>query len=165
MTTLLHDFWPVFVAGLLIGGLAGTIGLYRHKLALALAIGVALSIAATWIWHGPAGAADHFARTAERQAREALDHYEMTKVTAHLHRGPLTRRLILSGPADDWQRGELVRLFSQVPGVSSATWSDDDPGLPLLVEEVAGALAGFLLGLLVAYLVQLRRRYNAQWTW
>ena len=73
--------------------------------------------------------------------------------------------LVLSGPADDWQRGELVRLFSQVPGVSGATWSGDDPGLPLFVEEVAGALAGFLLGLLVAYLVQLRRRYNAQWTW
>jgi len=165
MTTLLHDFWPVFVAGLVIGGLAGTIGLYRHKLGLAVAVGLALSIAAAAIWHGPAGAADRFTATAERQARESLAYYEMTKITAHLHRGPLTRRLVLSGPADDWQRGELVRLFSQVPGVSGATWSEQDAGLPLIVEEIAGAIAGFLLGLLVAYLVQLRRRYNAQWTW
>ena len=165
MTTLLHDFWPVFVAGLVIGGLAGTIGLYRHKLKLAVAVGIALSLVATWIWHGPAGAADRFAATAERQARESLVYYEMTKVTAHLHRGPLTRRLVLAGPADAWQRGELVRLFGQVPGVSGATWSERDAGLPLLVEEMLGALAGFLLGLLVAWLVQLRRRYNAQWTW
>lgn len=165
MTTLLHDFWPVFVAGLVIGGLAGTIGLYRHQLKLAVAVGIALSAAAAAIWHGPAGAAERFTATAERQARESLDYYEMPKITAHLHRGPLTRRLVLTGPADAWQRGELVRLFSQVPGVSGATWSEQDAGLPLIVEEIAGALAGFLLGLLVAYLVQLRRRYNAQWTW
>jgi hypothetical protein len=24
---------------------------------------------------------------------------------------------------------------------------------------------GFLFGLLLAYLIELRRRYNAQWTW
>jgi len=77
----------------------------------------------------------------------------------------LTRRLVLAGPADTWQRGELARLFGQVPGVSGATWSERDGGLPLIVEEMLGALAGFLLGLLVAWLVQLRRRYNAQWTW
>jgi hypothetical protein len=27
------------------------------------------------------------------------------------------------------------------------------------------AVLGFLFGLLVAYLVELRRRYNAQWNW
>jgi hypothetical protein len=27
------------------------------------------------------------------------------------------------------------------------------------------SLLGFLLGLLLAYLVELRRRYNAQWNW
>ena len=27
------------------------------------------------------------------------------------------------------------------------------------------AIAGFLVGLLLAYLVELHRRYNAQWSW
>jgi ABC-type lipoprotein release transport system permease subunit len=35
----------------------------------------------------------------------------------------------------------------------------------LLVEGLFAAVLGFLLGLLLAYLVELRRRYNAQWNW
>jgi hypothetical protein len=69
------------------------------------------------------------------------------------------------GHVDDWQRGELARLFSQLPGVSRATWSEADAGLPLFVEAVLTAISGFLGGLLIAYLVELRRRYNAQWNW
>ena len=107
------------------------------------------------------------ARAYRMQARygEALDYYEMTKVTAHLHRAPLTRRLVLVGQVDDWQSSELVRLFSQLPGVSRATWSESDAGLPLILEAVLVAIGGFLGGLLIAYLLELRRRYNAQWTW
>ena len=59
-----------------------------------LAIGLIVSIAAAAAWHGPLGGADRFRTTIERQSREALDYYEMTKVTAHLHRAPLTRRLV-----------------------------------------------------------------------
>ena len=88
----------------------------------------------------------------------------MTKVTGHLHRGPLSRRLDLSGPADDFQRSELVRLMSQLPGVSSAQWSHR-AGVPLIVEGLGVSLLGFLIGLVLAYLVELRRRYNAQWNW
>ena len=54
---------------------------------------------------------------------------------------------MLSGPADDFQRGELVRLMSQVPGVSGATWSDRRGGLPLIAEGALAAILGFLLGL------------------
>jgi hypothetical protein len=89
----------------------------------------------------------------------------MTQVTGHLHHGPLTRRVLLSGPADDFQRSELVRLLNQLPGVASARWSSDGGGLPLVVEGLGVALLGFLFGLLLAYLVELRRRYNAQWNW
>ena len=89
----------------------------------------------------------------------------MTKVTAHLHRGPLTRHLVLSGPADDLQTSELVRTMDTLPGVSRAQWGASPAGLPLIVEGLAVALLGFLLGLLLAYLVELRRRYNAQWNW
>jgi hypothetical protein len=89
----------------------------------------------------------------------------MTGVTGHLHHGPLTRRVMLSGTADDFQRSELVRYMDQLPGVSSATWSSDGGGLPLIVEGMAVSVVGFLFGLLLAYLRDLRRRYNAQWNW
>ena len=37
--------------------------------------------------------------------------------------------------------------------------------MPLLVEAELVTLVGFGLGLLVAYLVELRRRANADWRW
>jgi hypothetical protein len=117
------------------------------------------------LWHGPLGAADRLAQRVDHTAREALDYYEMTKVTAHIQHGPLTRRLILSGQVDDFQHGELARLLSQLPGVSSAQWSNSGSGVPLIAEGFAVSALGFLFGLLLAYLVELRRRYNAQWNW
>ena len=114
--------------------------------------------------HGPLGAADQLSGRIERNIRQALVYYEMTQVTGHLHHGPLTRRVILSGPADDFQQTELARLLAQIPGVSSATWSTNG-GVPLIAEGIGVALLGFLVGLLLAYLVELRRRHNAQWNW
>ena len=158
-------FWPCHAAGILGGGIGGLFA-FRRKRRLPLIVGLLLALAAAAAWHGPLGAADRVRATIERQAREALDHYELPKVTAHLHRAPLTRRLVLAGGQEDnWQRGEIVRLFSQLPGVSRATWSEEDAGLPLILEAVIAAIIGFLLGLLLAYLLELRRRYNAQWTW
>jgi hypothetical protein len=72
---------------------------------------------------------------------------------------------MLSGTADDFQRGQLVIILSQVPGVSRATWSADQAGPPLIVEALLDSVAGFLVGLVLAYLIELRRRYNAQWKW
>lgn len=37
--------------------------------------------------------------------------------------------------------------------------------IPLIVEACAMSLVGFSFGLLVAYLVELRRRANAEWRW
>ena len=37
--------------------------------------------------------------------------------------------------------------------------------IPLIVEASAMSLIGFSIGLLVAYLVELRRRANAEWRW
>jgi hypothetical protein len=166
MNALWAYFWPIFAAGLLIGGIAGSVGFRRlGKRARVLTIGIAATLASAILWHGPLGAAGRFTGHVERTARQALDYYEMTKVTAHLHRRPLTRTLVLSGPADDFQTSELVRLMSQLPGVSNARWTDKAGGAPLLVEAAGVSLAGFLFGLVLAYLVDLRRRYNAQWTW
>jgi hypothetical protein len=166
MNLLWSYFWPCLAAGLLAGILTGTIAFRRRtKRNVALALGLFVSLGFAALWHGPLGAADRFTTPVERSAREALNYYEMTKVSAHLHHDPLTRRLILSGPADDFQTSELVRLFSQLPGVSRAQWTNAPAGVPLILEAFGVAIAGFLLGLLLAYLVDLRRRYNAQWTW
>ncbi|HEX6073179.1 MAG TPA: hypothetical protein VFY95_09255 [Sphingomicrobium sp.] len=165
MNALWTYFWPVFAAGLLIGAVAGLVAFRRAKRAGILTLGALASIAAAILWHGPLGAAGRFTGVVERSARQTLADYEMTQVTARLHHDPLTRRIILSGSADDFQRGELVRIMDSLPGVSSASWSGAKGGLPLIAEAGIASLAGFLIGLLLAYLVELRRRYNAQWKW
>ena len=156
-------FWPLFAVGVLFGGAFGTLALRKRRHAL-LWIGGGLSIAAAALWHGPLGAADRFTTKVESVAEFVLVDWEMGQVTARLHRGPLTRRLMLSGPADDFQRSELVRMMSTIPGVSTATWSRSG-GWPLILEAAVASVLGFLLGLLLAYLVELRRRHNAQWKW
>lgn len=157
-------FWPIFALGLILGGVGGLFWLHRHR-PLFLVIAAVLTLAGAAIWHGPLGAADRLAASVDSAAGAALVDWEMSQVQAHLHRAPLTRRLMLSGPADDFQRGQLVVILSQIPGVSRATWSADEAGPPLIVEALLDSVAGFLVGLLLAYLIELRRRYNAQWKW
>ena len=166
MNALWTYFWPIFTASLAIGAIAGTIALRRpNRRTLARLGGALIAIAAAALWHGPLGAADQFSNRVERGAKQALDYYEMTEVTAKLQRNPLSRRLILTGPADDFQHSELVRVLDQLPGVSSASWSSRRGGLPLIAEAALIAIAGFLSGMLLAYLLELHRRYNAQWKW
>ena len=181
MNPLWSYFWPLIATGLLIGAIAGSIGFrapratsdqrnaalatWRKKRNSMLAAGVAATLAAAALWHGPLGGAGRFATQVERSTRDTLTYFEMTAVTGKLHRGPLTRRIQLSGPADDFQRSELVRIIGNLPGVSTAHWRPTGGGTPLVAEGGLMAMLGFLVGLLLAYLVELRRRYNAQWSW
>ena len=185
MNTLWTYFWPLVAAGLVIGAIAGSVGFRapraqpkdalagplpmtrdrRQRRRVALALGLAASVAVVGLWSGPMGAANQLTHRIERDARVTLDNYEMYPVGARLHHGPLTRQLILSGPADDFQRGELVRILGGISGVREARWSAHGGGAPLIVESAGAAILGFLLGLVLAYLVELRRRYNAQWNW
>jgi len=159
-------FWPPLGAGMAVGILAGAFGFRPHaRRNIALAIGAAAAILLAALWHGPLGAGDRLSGEVERRVRATFVYYEIPQVSGHLHQAPLTRRVLLSGPADDFQRGELQRLVAEIPGVSGASWSSGGGGMPLIAEGVIAALLGFLLGLLVAYLVELRRRYNAQWKW
>ena len=158
-------FWPMAVIGFAIALISGAIVSRRESPVRKLVIPVAISMAAAVAWHWPLGAADSFAASVDSSARRALDYYEMTKIDGHLHRNPLSRTLTLSGPADDFQHSELVRLLSQLPGVTKATWSANETALPLIVEGLLANIGGFLVGLFLAYLVELRRRYNAQWNW
>ena len=90
-----------------------------------LLIGIAATAGFTALWHGPLGAGERLVLQSETSARRTLDYYEMPMIQAHMQRGPLARRLILSGPADDFQRRELVRILDETPGVLEVRW---DPG-------------------------------------
>ncbi len=93
-----------------------------------LLIGITAVMATGALWHGPMGAGDRLAMQAEASARRALDNYELPMIQAKMQRGPLTRRLILSGPADDFQRTELMRILDETPGVLEVRW--DPASLP-----------------------------------
>jgi hypothetical protein len=94
-----------------------------------VALGIAAVLAETALWHGPLGAGDRAAAKIEAAARAELEHLEMSAVSARLDRRPLSRRLILSGPADDFQHRELVRIMGSIPGVAEARWANP-PRLP-----------------------------------
>jgi len=90
--------------------------------------GIAAVLGTTALWHGPLGAGDRFAARAETIARRTLDYYELPMIQAQMQRSPLTRRMILSGPADEFQRQELVRILNGIPGVLDVRW--DAESLP-----------------------------------
>jgi len=185
MNPLWSYLWPLLATGLFIGALAGTIAFrqpraqsddglagdrptdkrLRRKRWVPLAAGALASLAATGLWYGPMGASTLFMNRVERAARITLNNYEMPQIASHLYRTPLSRRLILSGEADDFQRSELARILGTIPGIREVRWSSTGGGLPLIAESGSAACLGFLLGLLLAFLVELRRRYNAQWNW
>lgn len=91
-------------------------------------LGAAAVMGLTALWHGPLGAGERLAQQAEAHARRTLDNYEMPMIQAKLQRGPIVRRLVLSGPADEFQRSELVRILDGTPGVVEARW--DPASLP-----------------------------------
>ena len=90
--------------------------------------GVAATLAWAGLWHGPLGAGERLSTRAEKIARATLLYYEMPAVSARLRRDPLARMIILSGPADRFQRSELVRIMGQVPGINAVRW--DPASLP-----------------------------------
>lgn len=168
MNFLWDQFWPAVTAAVVIGVIAGT---YAFRLKrpkrdywLGLAGGIVATLLAAFLWVGPAGAGERFATAVEAEAQQVLVNYEMTQDRARVQRDPLARTVLLSGPADDFQRGELARIMEVVPGVANATWGKS-AGLPLIVEVELAALVSFSLGLLLAYLLELRRRSRAQWSW
>ncbi|MEP7131357.1 MAG: hypothetical protein ABI770_09535 [Sphingomicrobium sp.] len=185
MNTWWTYFWPPISAGLLCGVLAGIVAFraprvrvkatqaetdaalaqWKRRRIRAIVAGTAAAILFAGLWHGPFGAAGRFSTDVERIAGLVLAAYDAPPgLTARLHHGPLTRQLILSGPGDDFQRDEAAKILSRIAGVSSASWTRS-LGVPLIVEGAIAAVLGFILGLVLAYVVELRRRHNAQWNW
>ena len=168
MSPLMAYLWPSLAAGAGIGVIVFTI-IFRRQLAGRkrlgwVAGGAAIAIACSLLWSGPLGGAQRFIDRIEGNARQALNYYEMTQIDARLARRPLTRELLLSGPADDFQTAELERVLSMLPGVSQARWTRGN-GAPLAAQGALAAIAGLFLGLFLAYLLELHRRHNAQWDW
>jgi hypothetical protein len=143
MTVLWQYYWPVVALGVVIGAVTGSI-LYnrlvisaRDRLAgLETAVddkrrrrrtiflaGLATTIGVAIMWHWPLGAADRLTGQVEAAALAELKHQEMFGVTARLERSPLRRRIVLSGPADDFQQAELIRILDELPGVSGVRWA------------------------------------------
>lgn len=91
-------------------------------------LGLAAVAGFSALWHGPFGAGDRLASKAEAAARAQLDRDEMFQVQARFERRPLSRRLIASGPADDFQRSEIIRRLDHIPGVLDVRW--DPASLP-----------------------------------
>ena len=95
---------------------------------ITLLVGFGATVGFSALWHGPLGAGERLAQQSETSARRTLDYYELPMIQAHLQRGPLARRLVLSGPADDFQRSELIRILDETPGVLEVRW--DPASLP-----------------------------------
>lgn len=94
-----------------------------------LALGALATIGVAELWHGPLGAAEEVRTEIEGEARAMLDYYELPQVSARLDDSPLTRRVILSGPADGFQRRALVERVGELPGVNEVRW---DPSSPVI---------------------------------
>lgn len=179
MNAFWDAYWPLFTAAIVLGVAAGAVGFratpgrhaktpqFRRHATRAVVIGALVVIALGALWHGPIGTGERFASNVDRQSRKVLDDWEMPQVQGRLQRDPLKRTLVLSGPADDFQRSELIRIMNDVPGVSNVRWTDmqSPSALPLLAEAELAGLLCFGFGLLLSYLLELRRRYRAQWSW
>lgn len=130
----------------------------NRKQAPSILVGIAATLIVGALWHGPLGAGDRLAAALVSDARSFLTRMEAPPVTVTIHRSPLARTLHLAGQGDDFQRGEMVRLLEQRPGVEAATWRRRAEGVwPLLLEAELLGLAGFAVGMILAKLFGLRR--------
>lgn len=136
-------------------------------------IGIAATLACSGLWHGPLGAGERFATAADERAARTILYNDVPETdgvpvfSAKMQRSPLTRRILVEGQPDDFQRSELARILNDVWGILDVSWVDKDgrfqPNIfmmPLAVEAQLLGLVSFALGMIIAYLLELRRRAN-----
>ncbi|MFL6845609.1 MAG: hypothetical protein ACJ8ER_12095 [Allosphingosinicella sp.] len=137
--------------------------------AVKILIGLLLTLAGAWVWHGPLGRGEAMVDGLERQARAAVAEADLPGIQVRLDHDPLTRRATLSGQADDLQREGLGSqkgvsdYVRDVPGISSVRWADEpsDRGLrtmPLLMETSLHAAFAYFIGLGLGWFLWGRRR-------
>lgn len=130
-------------------------------------LGMAATVAAAGLWHGPLGAGDRFADRVDVIAKQTMAYNLVPQINAVMQRQPLARRVLLSGQADEFQRIESLRIMDDIPGIIDVRWVKKDGSLaagsrimPLAVEAQLLGLLGFAVGMIVMYLLELRRRAN-----
>jgi hypothetical protein len=96
-------------------------------------IGLAATLLMGWIHHGPLGNGQALVDRLEAQARTAVAAAEVPGVDVRLARDPYSRKAILSGPANEFQRegmGEFPGLNERVmavEGIAAVEWANPPP--------------------------------------
>jgi len=97
------------------------------------AVGLAASLVAGWLYHGPAGNGERLVGALETRAKAAVAKEGVPGVEVVLGRDPLSRTATLSGPADQLQRDGLGSLpgltdiVAGIEGISAVKWSNPPP--------------------------------------
>jgi hypothetical protein len=134
---------------------------------LKLLTGLAAVLLLGWINYGPLGHGKLFIDSLEARARQVVAETNLTNIDVRLDRHPLRRAATLSGPADDFQRNGmgsfegLTARVGDVRGIGHVRWADEPNRgwfmLPLLAEILLLMCAGYLLGLVLAFLFVRRK--------
>ena len=131
-------------------------------------IGLAAALLAGWVSHGPLGQGEAFIDRLEARAKAEIQEAAVPGVEIRFLRTKLRREVLLSGPANDFQRegqglypGLNDRILA-LPGVAGLRWPDGQARggarLPLIAEILLLVYAAYLLGLAIARLLFRRRR-------
>ena len=97
------------------------------------AIGLGAALAVGVIDHVALGRGEAFVGELEATAQQVVARERVPGVTARMQRDPLARTVILSGPADTFQRNGmgslpgLDRLMLGVPGMARVEWANPPP--------------------------------------
>lgn len=131
-------------------------------------IGLLLTLAVAWIWHGPLGNGERLIDRLEGEARREVAKTGLPGLSVNLSRDPLARTATLSGPANALQREGLgsqrgISDYTRdVEGISGVRWADQPDArrrvVPLLLETSGLAALAYLIGLGLGWFFWGRRR-------
>ncbi|HEY5711472.1 MAG TPA: hypothetical protein VIT38_06220 [Allosphingosinicella sp.] len=131
---------------------------------LKLLIGLALALAAGWVFHGPLGQGAAFVDQLEARVQAVVRDADLPGVEVRLGRDPLSRHAVLSGPANDFQREGLGTLpglnqrIAGVAGISGFSWDRPDGAMPLLAETLLLVALAYAIGVGIGWLLARPKR-------